>query len=187
MRKIIILLVLMFSSLSIASSQDSAIDKGAIIISGLGSFSTRGGDLFEDDEGYRLTTYMLMPNINYFIASNLFIGGGVALTRQKQGHDSQQTFGIGPTIGYAMGLAKSKNYPYLAAGIRYYSLGFVTGESLSGTDIVIGAGLIATVTENLGIIVEAGYHIMNLKYENSIKSESGNIISVGIGVAGLIF
>ncbi len=187
MKKIFISLVLMLSSLSIVYSQDYVIDKGAIIISGIGSFSSRGGDLFENYEGYRLTTYMLMPNINYFVVSNFFVGGGIVYTRQKQGVDSQSTFGIGPTFGYALGQAKSKNYPYLAAGIRYYSLGFDTGESLSGTDIVIGAGLIAKVKENLGIIVEAGYHIMNLKYENSIKSESGDIISIGIGIAGLIF
>ena len=187
MKKVIILLLLIFSGSSLVYSQDYTIDKGAIIISGIGSFSSRGGELFEDFEGNRLTTIMLMPTINYFVASHLFIGGGVAFTRQSQGDDSQSKIGIGPTLGYAIGQAESKNYPYLAAGIRYYSLGFVFGESMSGTDIVIGAGLIATVTENLGIIIEAGYHIMNLKYENSIKSESGNIISVGVGVAGLIF
>jgi hypothetical protein len=171
---------------SIAFSQDYAIDKGSKIISGMGSYASQGGDLFENSDGDRATTIMLMPILNYFIAPNISIGGGVAYTSKSQGDYSIHTIGIGPTIGYFIGDSNSKSYPYLAAGIRYYSMGY-DDDSISGTDIVIGGGVIAPVKDHIGIVIEAGYHIMNLKHKDWDESESGNIIMIGIGVAGLLY
>lgn len=107
----------------------------------------------------------------------------IAEEETAQGND---TVGIGPSLGYAIGQADSKSYPYLATEIRYYSIG-VNDQLVSGTDIVVGGGLIIPAREHLGIVVEVGYHIMNLKRDNWKESKSGNIISIGIGVAGLLF
>lgn len=186
MKKGILIIVILVLSSSFALSQQFAVDKGSTIISGMGSYASQGGDLFENSDGDRATTIMLMSIVNHFIAPNISIGAGVAYTSQSQGDYSYHTIGIGPTLGYFIGDSNSKGYPYLAAGIRYYSIGD-EDDSISGTDIVIGAGIIAPVKDHVGIIIEAGYHIMNLKNKDWDESESGNIIMVGIGIAGLLY
>lgn len=186
MKKGILIIVTLLLSSSLALSQEFAVDKGSTIISGMGSYASQGGDLFENSDGDRATTIMLMPTINYFVAPNISIGGGVAYTSQSQGDYSYHTIGIGPTLGYFIGDSNSKSHPYLAAGIRYYSMGD-EDDSISGTDIVIGGGIITPVKNHVGIVLEAGYHIMSLKHKDWDKSESGNLIMVGIGIAGLLY
>lgn len=186
MKNINVTFVIILLSSSFALSQEFAVDKGSTIISGMGNYASQGGDLFENSNGDRATTIMLMPTVNHFIAPNISIGGGVAYTSQSQGDYSFHTIGIGPTLGYFIGDSNSKSYPYLATGIRYYSMGD-EDDSISGTDILIGAGIIVPVKNHAGIVIEAGYHIMNLKHKDWDKSEPGNIIMVGIGIAGLLY
>lgn len=167
------------------SSQGSAIDKGSKIISGMGSYASQGGDLFEY-YGDRTTTITLVPILNYFVAPNISIGGSVAYTHQSQGDNSSHSLGIGPTLSYFIGNSNSKSYPFLAVGIRYFSTGG-NDDPIPGTDIVIGGGVIAPVRGHIGIVIEAGYHIINLKHKDWDRSVSGNIFMIGIGVAGLLY
>jgi outer membrane protein W len=103
-----------------------------------------------------------------------------------QGDASMSTIGIGPTVGYAFGKKESKSNPYIAAGIQLYSLGS-DGDTTSGTDISIGAGMIISIKEHFGLIIEVGYHFQNLKNEAWPESISGNIFGISIGIAGLLF
>ena len=186
MKKIILAILLLSFSATFVFSQDYAVDKGGFILSGTGSFISQGGDLYEDWEDNRLSTFSLTSAVNYFIVRNVFIGAGLAYTRVSQGDDSMSTIGIGPTMGYALGKAESKSYPYIATSIHFYSIGF-DGETTSGTNIFIGAGMIFSIKKHLGLILEIGYNFQNLKHEDWDESMSGNAFSVSIGIAGLIF
>lgn len=181
----LIALIIVLGS-SFAFSQDYAVDEGSMIISGMASYNSQGGDLFENNDGDRTTTLMLAPIVNYFVKPNISVGGGLAYTSQSQGDNSYHTIGIGPTVGYFIGDSNSKNFPYLAAGIRYYSMGD-KDDSISGTDIVIGVGVLTPVKNHMGIVVEAGYHIMNLKHKDWEESQSGNMIMIGVGIAGILY
>jgi hypothetical protein len=165
-------------------SQEFAVDKGAVIIAGTASFTSEGGDLYEYN-GERLTTFSIAPTFVYFLATNIGLGGSVAYTSTSRGDNSYHTLGIGPTIGYFIGNASSTTFPYIAAGIQYYTAG--NGSSISGTDIVLGGGVICPVKEHIGITINVGYHMMSLKPEGANESTSGNIIAVGIGITGLLF
>lgn len=186
MKKIIFLILLLSFSATFAFSQDYAVDKGAFILSGTGGFISQGGDLYEDIDENRLTTFSLTSTVNYFVIRNVFIGAGLSYNRMAQGDFSVSTLGIGPTVGYAFGKTEGKIYPYFAAGIQLYSLG-AAGDTTSGSDIAISAGMIISIKEHLGLIVEVGYHFQNLKNEAWPESLSGNIFSIGIGIAGLLF
>lgn len=186
MKKIILSILLLSFSTTFAFSQDYAVDKGAFILSGTGGFISQGGDLYEDFEENRLSTFTLTSAVNYFVVRNMFIGAGLSYNRMAQGDASVSTIGIGPTVGYAFGKKESKSNPYIAAGIQLYSLGS-DGDTTSGTDISIGAGMIISIKEHFGLIIEVGYHFQNLKNEAWPESISGNIFGISIGIAGLLF
>jgi hypothetical protein len=186
------LFIICFSGLSFSlSAQQYANDKKATIISGQGSFMSQGGDIFEDFEGNKATTFTFNPNINHFITKGFFIGGGLEFSIESQGDYKANAIGLGPQIGYAFGGPQSKAIPYLDLGIRYYTmhLDFGGGDDyqFSGTDINLGFGVIVPIKEHIGLIFEGGYQILDLKNKDSDENYSGDIFSIGIGIAGLLF
>ncbi|TKG95212.1 porin family protein [Puteibacter caeruleilacunae] len=171
-------------------AQEYAVDKGAYLISGTVSFSNMNGELFEDYNGDGVTAFQLAPKVNYFVAKNFFVGGGLDWSHQKQGDVKTNNIGFGPQFGYAFGDENSTAYPYLDAGLRYYGVKVDSGSSdskASGTEIFFGAGIVVPVRSHIGITFEAGYHIMNLEDKDSDVSASGNIFGIGIGISGLLF
>lgn len=171
-------------------SQGYAVGKGAVIISGTGSFSSSGGELFEDYENNRLTNIALTPGVNYFVGKNFFFGGSVELSIQSQGDYSSTATGIGPQIGYAFGNETSRSFPFIFTGYRYYNLSYEEGdnaENASGTDFIVGLGMIIPVREHIGFMFESGYHIINLKDSENNDSFGGNMFYIGIGISGLLY
>lgn len=146
-------------------AQEFAVDKGATFISGVASFTSQGGELFEDYDGNNASTFNLSPNVNFFVAKNFFIGGGLEFAHEKQGDYTSNNIGLGPQIGYAFGNENSTAFPYFDVGLRYYgmSVDYGSGNSEgSGTDIFLGAGIVIPVKSHLGITFEAGYHMMDI-------------------------
>jgi len=185
MKRIISSILLLSFIATFAISQDYAVDKGAFILSGTGGFMSQGGDLYEVGED-RLSTFSLTSVANYFVIPNVFIGAGITYTRVSQGEDSMSTIGIGPTVGYAFGKAEGKSYPYIAGGFHFHSIG-ANDETISGTNILVSAGIILSIKKHIGLVLEIGYNFQNLKHEDWAESESGNAFVVSIGIAGLIF
>jgi hypothetical protein len=176
---------------SIGLGQEYAIDKGATFISGTGSILSQGGDLFEDSENNKAKTITISPSINHFISKSFFIGGGIELSNQSQGDYSINSIGIGPQLGYAIGNVNSKAFPYFDVGLRYYSMsidyGFSDDTQASGTDIFLGFGLLIQIKSHIGLAFEGGYHMIDLKNKDTDESSSGNILSIGVGIVGLLF
>lgn len=173
------------------AAQQYAIDKKATIISGMGIFSSQSGDLFEDTNGNGYTTVTFNPTVNHFVTKNFFLGGGFEISTESQGTYHSNAIGIGPQLGYALGGPNSLVYPYLDLGISYYLMnadyGMNDNYHISGSDIAFGFGVIVPVKSHIGLIFEGGYHSINLKDKDSNQSYSGNIFSLGLGVAGLLF
>jgi hypothetical protein len=192
MKNKIMLLIICFIGLCLTvSAQQYAIDKKATIISGTGSFMSQGGDLFEDTDGNNITTITFTPNINHFITKNFFIGAGIEFSTESQGDYKSNAIGIGPQIGYVFGGPQSKALPYLDLGILYYKMnvdyGFADDFQISGSDIYLGFGVIVPIKAHIGLIFEGGYHMLDLKDKDSDDTSSGNILSIGVGIAGLLF
>lgn len=176
---------------STVSAQEFAIDKKAIILSGSGSFMSKGGDLFEDVSGNKATTFNLTPSVDYFVAKNFFIGGGLDFSTSSQGNFSSNGIGIGPELGFAFGSAQSKAFPFLQIGILYYKMNYDFGSGddsqFSGSNIFLGCGAIFPVKAHIGVILSGGYHMLDLKDREANESYSGNIFTIGIGITGLLF
>jgi hypothetical protein len=171
-------------------AQEYAVDKGATFISGVASFTSQGGELFKDYDGNNASTFNLSPSVNYFVAKNFFVGGGLEFAHEKQGDYKTNSIGIGPQIGYAFGNENSTAFPYFDVGLRYYGMNIDYGSDNSegsGTDIFFGAGIVVPVKSHLGITIEAGYHMMDIKEKETDTSYSGNIFAIGIGIVGLLF
>lgn len=186
---------LIFISLFLASgislsAQNFQVDKGASFISGMGSFVSQGDELYEDRSGNRQTTIRFIPGYSYFLAPNFFIGGSLELLMQKWDENYSNSVAVGPHFGYAFGDEDSDVFPYLSAGGRYvnqYMDNDIANNSfnLSGTDFYFGAGTIVPLKKHIGITFEASYHFINLK--ESGVSYTGDVISVGLGITGMLF
>jgi len=183
LRKTVVLAAcLTLVSFSMAYAQRSeATDKGAILISGMASFSSQGGDLFEDVEENRLTTIAIVPSVFYFVIPGLGIGADVSYNRQSQGDNAFYTLGAGPKVGYFFD-SGSNVIPYAAAGFGFITFG--NGDSESGY-IIKGGGGIMIRRGHLAVAIEAGYQYMSVDIEG--ESFSGNTIAVGVGFAGFLF
>jgi hypothetical protein len=192
MKSIKILIIICLSILSSTiSAQQYAIDKKATIILGSGSLMSQGGDLFEDIDGNKATTFTLTPSINHFITKNIYISGNLEFTTESQGDYGYNGIGIGPGIGYAVGGPQSQVFPYLELGTLFYkmNLDYGTGDDsqYSGSDIYLGFGAIIPIKEHIGLIFGSAYHIMDLKDKDYNDNYSGNIFTIAVGIAGLIF
>lgn len=190
MKKVIFSMLFLIFSVSFAFPQDYAVDKGAIVISGMASFSSWGGDLYEGSDSSRATIITLAPNIDYFVVKNIFIGGRILFESMSQGDYSLTTFGIGPQFGYAFGQKNSNIFPYLIAGVYYNTSTASNGTDItfSGFDFKFGGGLMFTVAKHIGINIGASYNLVNRKSDDAgAESESGDIIGLDVGISGLIF
>jgi hypothetical protein len=158
-----------------------ATDKGAILISGMASFSSQGGDLFEDIEENRLTTIAIVPSVFYFVIPGLGIGADASYNRQSQGDNALYTLGIGPKVGYFLD-SGSAAIPYVAGGGGFTTIG--NGDSESGYYFKVGGGVLLR-KDHLAVAFEAGYMYTSFDIEG--ESFSGNAITVGVGFAGFLF
>ena len=176
--------------LNVGFTQEYAVDKGATMIAGSVSFSSSGGELFEDYDGNSDNVFSLSPTINYFVGKNFFIGGGLEFSTETQGDYKSNSIGVGPQIGYAFGNQESKVFPFVDLGLRYYgmSVDYGSGNSEgSGRDIFLGAGMIFPVRSHLGLTFEAGYHMLNIKEKDYDENYSGNVLGISIGIVGLLY
>ncbi|NMC40840.1 MAG: hypothetical protein GYA43_06670 [Bacteroidales bacterium] len=182
-----LILIFYFLGLCISvSAQTYAIDRNAKIISGSGSYLSQGGDLFVSPGGNNAKIINLAANINYFTSRNFFIGGGVEFSKGSTKDYKSNSIGFGPQIGYVLGNAQSIAYPFLDIGIRRYKTS-LDYDNASGSDIFFGFGMIIPVKSHIGLVLEGGYHTLNLKDDYNDNSISGNIFSLSAGFAGLLF
>ena len=186
MKKIILISLVVLLFHSFAFSQDFAVDKGSILFAGMATFSTSGGDLYENADGDRLMNMSIEPSVSYFVIQNVGVGLKASYNSASQGDYSSTALGAGPSLAYFLGDAESNMFPYLGAGFLYLTA-TEDDYTLSGTNIAINVGVLVPVRKNLGIMIDAGYHMMSLKHENWDEAESGNIIMVGIGIAGILY
>lgn len=187
-QKLLVAILSTFISQS-SFAQEYAVDKGATIISGSFGFESSGGDLYGND---RASTLQFTPSFSHLVAKNFFIGGTIEFAGQWQGGASLTSFAIGPHLGYAGGSASSNVFPYFIFGFRYitssidFGDGFFGGSSsVSGTDFMLGLGTIVALKKHLGLTVGVNFDFVTLGDDG--ESESGNTISLGVGLCGLLF
>lgn len=169
----------------------AAFPRGTQLVSGVLSFSSQGGDLYENFDGDGITTVSIVPSVFYFVTPSIGIGGDLSLTRQSQGDFSNTVWGAGPKAGYFFN-SGSSTIPYVAVGWNYLSIGASNGdesESEGGTRWKFAGGVLLR-RDHLGIVMELGYSRDSFSvegFDGDNESFAGSIISLGIGFAGLLY
>ncbi len=169
-------------------AQQYASGKGATILSGMISFQSNGGDLYGSD---RINFLQITPSFSSMVANNFALGGSLEFAGQWEGGASITSVAIGPHLGWIGGTEASTSFPYFIVGFRYISQSVDFGSPLfgsstaSGTNISVNGGTIVALRKHLGLNIGIRFDLVTLS-QNS-QSESGNIISIGAGLSGLLF
>lgn len=171
----------------VLQGQEFATDKGAAFIAGTASYFNSGGEKFEGSENKRASTLVFAPSLDYFMFKNVFLGAELNFTGNYHGDFKYNSIGIGPEVGYALGHVNSTMIPYAKVGFQYNTTKSKFGSSdaitTSGTDFLAGLGLVVPVKSHIGVIVEGRFDLMR----DTDSDTRGNVFSINIGIAGLLF
>jgi len=187
MKNIIFIIGLVFT-LSNLNAQDFAVDKNSILFSGTLSFKSSGGELYSGDGNDRLNSITIAPSLSYFILKNIFVSGSAGYSRISQGNDHISSFGFGPNLGYAYGNSESIFFPYITAGYRYNTMdGVEYLKSSNYNAFLCGLGIMGMSKGRAGIILEINYQMSDAKIYFSGASGHSDLLSLSIGVVGLLY
>lgn len=193
---IVMLVVPIFVATSVSSSE-YPIDRGSTMISGTFAIQDYAGSLYESAtvaDGRISTLNFVLPNLG--------LGLNLGFSRTSWEDSSLTSFAIGPKLAYFVGSRKADAYPffgiafnYLTSTLSYDWEGWCgwnelcRGESddtSTGTEVVIGGGVVLMAGPHLAIVFEGSYHATNARLENH-PSRSGSILAVGVGLAGFLY
>ena len=181
---IAVLILLMGFNFAQGQTRSEATDKGAMIVSGAFSFASQGGDLYGGFDDDRLTTIAIIPNLFYFIAPGIGIGGDLSYNRTSQGDFSFTIWGAGPKIGYFID-SGGNTIPFVSGGVNYLSFGD-DDDSEGGFRFKFGGGILIR-KGHMAVSIEAGYILDRFKFEGASESTTGNTIIIAVGFAGFLY
>ena len=171
-------------------SHGSPIERGSVLLSGEFGFSSKGGDLYGNSSGDRLTTLEFNPQLGFILAHGFALGLFFSVSTESQGNGSNTNWGVGPAFMYLIGdnasgvSAKGATYPLVNAGIMYLQATTKSGNntySASGFRAFFGGGVCHYITESVGIISQVNYKLVQIKPENG-KAVNGNSLNVEAGL-----
>lgn len=167
-------------------AQDFAIDRGSVVIGGTVSYTSQGGELFENTDGDRLNSLLLNPFALFFVTRGLGIGGDFFVQKASQGDQSVTTLGIGPSVAYFFGGPENTAFPFVSGGLEYANLSS-TGFDASGFGFNFGAGVAFMVSRGVAVTTQASYEVLNLSVDQLDESFSGNGFGLRAGISAFLF
>lgn len=201
MKKAIIILAMALLVAATVSSAEGPVDKGSMIVGGEVSFSSQGGDAYENDDGDGVTNIGFSPFLAFFVAPSIAVGGEILYEKSSQGDYSQSTFGVGPTVAYFFNLdatrteVKGTVYPYVQAFFKYAKYTSGPGYDFKRTVTYFGGkgGIMYMLTEHWAVNTNLYYQSENYKQtepevpEGEDDSVSGNTLGFNVGVTAFLF
>ena len=202
MKKAIIILAMALLLAATVSSAEGPVDKGSMIVGGEVSFSSHGGDAYENSDGDGVTNIGFSPFLAYFVAPSIAVGGEVLYNKSSQGDWSASTFGVGPTVAYFFNLdatrteVKGTVYPYVQAFFKYgkYTSGSGDNDHKETVTYFGGkGGIMYMLTDHWAVNANLNYQSENYKQtepevpEGEDDSVSGNTLGFNVGVTAFLF
>jgi hypothetical protein len=188
---------------SLASAQSSPVDKGSMIVGGSAYFMSHSGDLYEDGEGNGITSIYFQPEIGYFMAPNIMIGGFLLYNSTSQDKYKVSSFGIGPQVGYYFNMDKGRTeikgsvYPYIKGFLSYAKTTEDEGDDedykYSMTSFGARGGIMYMLSEAVAVDFGLQYSSNTCKQtdpevpEGMDDSESGSSLMIGAGITAFIW
>jgi len=208
MKRIYLISIVLLFAYNYVSAQEYAADKGAFIVNGTAGFSSSGGKLYEGSDKKRITSLQLTPSVDYFLVRNFFIGSTFIYSHDKIGYRKENTYGIGPELGFVFARPGSKTLPVISLGylFTHQNLGYIStsfdeysygnygydpynyemDQSMHSNEIFVAFGMIIPVMKHIGLTIGGIYRSQNFKQSDSFKI-SGNIFALNVGINGLLY
>ena len=174
------------------------VDRGSAMFSGMFTFANYSGELYEDYDGNSTTMVTLAPSVLTFIVPNFALGGNMVFSRNSTGDDNITSVAFGPKFAFFVGKQDSKVYPFFGMGINYVTAtaSYVwydwddrrhkETDTATGTNFFFSAGVAMMVGRNLAVVFEGSFNHNNLEPGEG-SSASGDILSLGVGLAGFVY
>jgi hypothetical protein len=176
-------------------------EKGTFIGSGGFTFSSSGGELYNED-GKRLTQFNFNPSISYFVTSGLAVGLKGSISFSSLGDQSYSALGIGPEVSYYLRkgkkstdsvMVKGSLIPYFSAGVMFVrTSGTYPSQwgdynyKATGTTFDLGGGLLYMLSQGYGIFVRASYEFQRTS-STSGDPKNGNRLVISGGLSAFAF
>jgi hypothetical protein len=166
-------------------AQTYATDRGSLILGGGLSLSSERWPQVEDGEtSHTRVTYVRMsPQVQYFVAPGIAVGGSLGLTHSSGSGSSSTSYGIGPQVSYFFGQGQRAAYPYVSV-----ETGYATARGSDSGTIGYGgvAGLLYMLNTAVGLNGSLYYRVEQWTGEDSgLPSE--HRMGLSIGVSAFVF
>ncbi len=180
---VLALAVLIFG-LNQTIGQSAATSQGSHLISGMFSFTSQGGDLYNNFDDKPQNTIIFTPSYYNFVIDQLGVGGDFSLNRVSQGDFSFTTIGVGPKLAYFFD-SGGNGIPFIGGGFNYISIG--DGDNTEGGfSTKIGGGIMVR-KGHLGVSLEVGWLRESYKPDGATDRINGSTIFFGAGLVGFLF
>lgn len=186
MRRYLVAFTLSLLIPSAAAAQDYAIDRGSMVLGGSVSWSSSGGELYENADGDRVNSLLLNPQVMYFVTPGFALGGDLLVERVSQGEFDATTIAVGPAASYFFGGPESSIYPFVGATVGYASTSS-SGADASGIAFGGAAGAAFMLSRSVALTGAATYRVQNLSVDQVDESFTGNAFALQIGVEAFLF
>jgi hypothetical protein len=166
-----------------------AISQGSWEVGGGFHYSTKSGDLYENDEGDSQTEFTFAPIFGYFIMDRLAIGAEIEYESESQGDESGSVIGFGPRVAYYIPVHLGIGHPFAEVVYLFQSSKHDDGYHESTSDftaMVLGLGYDVPLNEHVGLFGLLHYDIDTFKPEHG-GSVSGNDLGFKLGLQVFLF
>lgn len=185
-------------------SADWEFGEGSMEISGMISFESRSGDLYENYYGNGPSIFILSNGFQYFIQTRISIGGNIEFESWDERDYKSRKIVLGPAMTYYFGNKNTNIWHH--AGINrsspYVGIGFMYGSenykyrydntndefNYSSTVIQLTTGMSFNLVEHYNLKGRFYYDIEGRKSdEPDAEVISGNVFDMKIGFSGFIY
>jgi len=169
-----------------ASAQEYPVDRGSMVLGGSVSWTSSGGDLYENSDGDRLNSLLLNPEVMYFVMPGLAIGGELYVERASQGDFDATTIAVGPQISYYFGGPTSSVYPFLSAMVGYADM---SSDAFDASGLAFGftGGAAFMLSRSVALTAGATYQLQNLSVDQLDESVDSNAFALQLGVQAFLY
>lgn len=163
-----------------AAAQAYPTDRGSFIVGGVAGLvhSRVSQELVGGEQEYSSTQLSVAPEVEYFVAPGLAVGGRFQVLGVWSEDTSQGLFGIGPQLSYYFGRDARSIYPYVSGGVSYFNdIDF--DARATGADAA--AGLVFMLSRGVGLNTALFYDVR--------VAEQTRVANMGVsvGVSAFVF
>jgi hypothetical protein len=169
-----------------ANAQSFAVDRGSVLVGGSAGFTSSATEVNGQGGGDRLTSFSLTPELLFFLAPGLAIGGELTFARTSQGDDSFTAYGIGPAATYFFGATEERPwYPYAGASVQLLWESSGADDDPTSRAYRAAVGGLFMLSSAVGLNAELFYRLSTR--ENDAFEVDTDTFGLAFGISAFVF